>query len=111
MSTKPKLYLSGPMSDMPALNHPAFNAMTERLRAAGYHVISPAENGLPPDAPWVAHMRVDIPAMLLCDAVATLPRWNKSKGANLEVGLAISLLMPVKSAEQWLLDATQAVAA
>jgi len=38
-----KIYISGPMSDMPYFNFPAFDAAAARLRAAGHDVFNPAE--------------------------------------------------------------------
>ena len=31
-----RIYIAGPMSGLPELNYPAFNAMAERLRAHGH---------------------------------------------------------------------------
>ena len=42
-----RIYIAGPMSGLPDLNSPAFNAMAERLRAHGHHVENPAENPPP----------------------------------------------------------------
>jgi hypothetical protein len=38
-----KIYLSGPMTGLPDLNFPAFNAAASALRAKGLNVINPAE--------------------------------------------------------------------
>jgi hypothetical protein len=40
-----RLYLAGPMTGIEDFNYPAFNAMAERLRAAGYEVKNPADHG------------------------------------------------------------------
>jgi hypothetical protein len=88
------LYLAGPMQGLPQLNFPAFNAEAERLRALGYNVINPAdlnESG----TPWATCMRTDIRMLLMCDGVALLPGWEKSRGANLEWLIATELGMPV----------------
>jgi len=66
-------YLCGPMTGYPKFNHHAFIAMARALRAHGLVVFNPAENGLPPNAPWSTHMRVDIRMLMGCDRVATLP--------------------------------------
>ena len=107
----PILYLAGPMSGLPEFNHPAFHAAAAELRAAGYTVINPAENGLDRDAPWLRHMRHDIAQLVtLCDAVATLPGSPESRGAMIEVGLARGLGFPVMSVTYWL-QATRTEAA
>jgi hypothetical protein len=91
-----RLYLAGPMSDVPKYNFPLFNRVASRLRGQGYSVFNPAENkdgGL--RRPRSYYMRLDIPALLESDAVAVLPGWEKSRGASLEVWLALDLDMPV----------------
>jgi len=98
----PIIYLAGPMTGLPKFNYPLFIETAQRMRGAGFMVVNPADNGLPPIAPWSAHMRRDIRAMLDCQGVATLPGWQDSKGAVLEVQIATALNMPVRSAEEWL---------
>lgn len=92
-----KIYLSGPMTDMPELNFPTFHAMTAQLRAAGHTVTNPAE--LNPDGgSWNDCMRRDIAALMECDTVALLPGWHTSKGARLEAHIAERLGMAVVNA-------------
>jgi hypothetical protein len=93
-----RLYLCGPMTGLPQLNFPAFNAEAERLRALGYDVINPAELA-EPGTPWAQCMRTDIRMLLMCDAIAMLPGWERSRGANLEWLIATELGMPVLVAE------------
>ncbi len=40
-------------------------------------------------------MRRAIAALMQADAVVKLPGWNQSRGANIEVKLAVNLGMPV----------------
>ncbi|MGA8134053.1 MAG: DUF4406 domain-containing protein [Pseudomonas gingeri] len=92
-----RIYLSGPMTGLPVLNLPAFSAMTTSLRQAGHAVTNPAE--LNPDGgSWHDCMRRDIVALMECDTVATLPGWEHSKGARLEVLIAERLGMTVVNA-------------
>lgn len=105
-----QLYIAGPMTDLPDFNYPAFADAAKRLREAGFEVFSPAENGLPADAPWNEHMRVDLAHLVThCYAVATLPDWSKSTGAALEVGNAIALDMAVHPFDHWLAQARTVV--
>jgi hypothetical protein len=90
-----RIYLSGPMTGLPDYNDPAFNAEAARIRALGYTVENPAENPLSADAPWHMCMRDAIRPMLTCDAVAFLPGWQISRGANVEIELAGHLRMTV----------------
>lgn len=100
-----RLYLCGPMSGLPDYNYPAFHAAAALLREIGYKVTNPAENGLPPDAPWSDHMRADIKAMMDCDAVAVLPEHERSRGAMVEVNLARILGMKAASVWHWFIAA------
>lgn len=93
-----RIYFSGPMTGLPDYNYPAFNAEAARLRELGYTVENPAENPLPADAPWHLCMRDAIRQMLTCDAVALMPGWQVSRGANVEVELAMHLQMKVVKA-------------
>ena len=90
----PRVYLAGPMTGFPEFNYRAFNAEAARLRSLGYRVENPAENPLPAEAPWHQCMRAAIRHLVVCDVVATLPGWDKSPGAQLEVYLADRLEIP-----------------
>lgn len=96
-----RLYLAGPMTGLPEKNYPAFHAEAARLRALGYTVVSPAEIDTVDGLPWAHYMKIDIPLMLSCDGVATLPRYDMSKGAMLEVHIALELDMPVSAAKEF----------
>ena len=90
-----KLYISGPMTDLPELNKPAFHAESARLRALGFEVENPALVELGPDATWLDYMRVDIKLAVDCDGIAMLPGWEKSRGAPIERNLLHDLGLPV----------------
>ncbi|MGP5239865.1 DUF4406 domain-containing protein, partial [Pseudomonas helleri] len=68
-----------------------------RLRAAGHAVINPAELDHP-TKDWGDCLRRDIVALMTCFTVATLPGWEHSKGARLEVLIADRLGMTVVNA-------------
>jgi|SRR5690606_8900214 hypothetical protein len=111
---KKKVYLAGPMSGYPEFNFPAFHAAAAKLRADGYFVFNPAERDIE------RHNGIDISkgnaagcqelaakehgfslrdaladdTWWICkeaDAIAMLPGWEKSKGANAELALAKAL--------------------
>lgn len=97
------LYLAGPMSGIEEHNYPAFRAAAQRLREAGYDVRSPAEHDIAISGqPWDFWMRRALRQMLLCDGVATLPGWQASRGACLEVEVAYRLRMTVQPLAVWL---------
>ncbi|TCK39665.1 uncharacterized protein DUF4406 [Paraburkholderia sp. BL8N3] len=90
-----KIYVSGPMTGLPDLNKPAFNAEAARLRAEGHEVVNPAEVDLGPDAEWLDYMKVDIALMCPCDMIFMLPGWEKSEGARMERRIAMDLKLRV----------------
>lgn len=103
MSSAPTLYLCGPMTGLPENNFPAFHAAAAQLREAGFEVVNPAQLGLPDGLPWVSYMRAAVGAMVsTCDAVATLPGCEASRGAIAEIGLATHLGWPVHRVTDWL---------
>lgn len=95
-----KLYLAGPMSNLPLYNFPAFHAAASKLRAAGHWVVNPAEidNG-DTSQKWSYYMRKDISELMEQEAIAVLPGWENSRGAKLEVSIAEALEMPILDAE------------
>jgi len=94
------LYLSGPMTGLPNFNYPAFHKAAKTLRDLGNHVFNPAEcfdgnQGLSKEE----YMRADIRAVLEATVVVTLPGWEDSSGAQLEVEVAKAIGVPVISLE------------
>lgn len=99
MDLPTRLYLAGPMAGLPEHNFPLFNRVAAELRARGHSVFNPAENddgGIRRDRSF--YMRLDIPALLGSDAVVLLEGWQRSRGANLEVWLALDMGMPIFAA-------------
>lgn len=96
-----RTYISGPMTGLPGLNFPAFHDAEAHLRAAGYDPVNPATLNPDPAATWRECMKTDIKALVDCDAVATLPGWEKSRGALLEVHIAERLGLLVAPVEVW----------
>ncbi|MDB5056153.1 MAG: hypothetical protein JWM44_4203 [Bacilli bacterium] len=88
------LYLSGPMTGYEGFNFPAFHSAAADLRDKGFEVISPAEIEHP-ILDWESCMRTDIRELMFANKVAVLPGWEKSKGARIEVYLAIDLGMEI----------------
>jgi hypothetical protein len=89
-----KIYISGKITGLP------FGEVQAKFRAAkkfvlklGYKVVSPIENGLPFDYPWIYHMKMDIMHLMDCDAIYLLSDWCDSRGAMLEKNIAEALGM------------------
>lgn len=84
------------MSGIPEHNVPLFNRIAGLLREQGYVVFDPAENDDGGEVRTRAfYMRLDIPALLASNAIVLLPGWQTSRGASLEVWIAVDLDMPV----------------
>ena len=96
-----RLYVAGPMTGYPNWNHPAFHVAAFRLRAAGFTVANPADHG-PGETDWFVCVRRGLRELLDVEGVATLPGWEQSRGAALEVHVACALNMPVRTVEEWI---------
>jgi hypothetical protein len=108
-----KVYLAGPMRGLPEFNFPAFYKAADELRKEGHFVFNPAERdnekhgtdiskGNTTGDETVAavqhgfNLREALAADLafICseaDAIALLPGWESSKGANAERATAVAL--------------------
>lgn len=97
------LYVSGPMSNLPDNNFPAFHAAAQELREAGYTVINPAEIEGAEGDQWADFLRRDLRAMLAqADGIVLLTGWSESRGSRLEITVARALSWPVGTVEWWL---------
>jgi Domain of unknown function (DUF4406) len=107
----PKLYLIGPMTGFDDFNYPAFHEAEDRLRAAGYDVLSPAI-GNPPTAeeaaPYAFYFKRGLGQLLQCDAIAWLPGYGLSKGAQLEERIGETLAMRIRNVDAWIREAEAA---
>lgn len=111
MSTKP-WYLTGPMSNIPGFNFPAFDDAAARLRAIGYDLIVPSEQDSPemqakarasPDGnmatltsamtnheTWGDVLSRDVKLVAdRVDGLILMDGWQTSRGAKLEVFVAL----------------------
>ena len=110
-----RIYLAGPMSNIPYFNYPAFDAEAKRLRDLGHEVFNPAEHDIAShgadisnptgsEAQAVEEYGFDRRAALkaglawICDnadAIVLLPGWENSTGAKAERALAYALNLRV----------------
>lgn len=86
-----KIYISGAIAHYDLEERKtAFFTASERLKGMGLTPVNPFENGLPDEAHWREHMKVDIKMLLECDYIFMLDGWELSKGAKLELDVASS---------------------
>jgi hypothetical protein len=102
------LFVSGPMTGLPDHNYPAFHAASQQLRKAGHTVVNPAAAGTVPGWAWQDYMRRGLTSLIRCDGVALLDGWTASRGAQMEMRVALAMNLPVHMLEDWL--AREAVA-
>jgi nucleoside 2-deoxyribosyltransferase len=107
METKNKVaYLAGPMNGYEEYNFPAFFKAEEHLKQLGFDVINPAridqeELGFNPkidtaDAAFLNEAaKRDLNGVIESDCLILLQGWEKSKGANAEIGVAKWLNKPI----------------
>lgn len=105
-----KYYLAGPMTGYPQFNIPLFRTAAGYLRAVGYNIVSPVELDSPTvrdaalsstdgalDAAgkvagesWGEILARDVRVVAdEVDGIIVLPEWNRSRGARLEVFVAL----------------------
>jgi len=102
-----RVYIAGPMSGLPGLNFPAFDAAAERMRALGHTPVNPADFDRllwpdhdfsagcpPPKFNYVGTLRSDLHLLDTCDAIYFLPGSENSVGATLERAWAAALHLP-----------------
>ncbi len=109
-----KLYLAGPMSNKPYFNYPLFDSVSKALREQGYDITSPAEmddtatreeameneGGIPGQhesgETWGDFLARDVKMIAdELEGIVLLPDWQTSKGARLEVFVALNLGYPI----------------
>ena len=84
------------MSGADHFNYPIFNAVTKALREQGHEIENPAENfNGETNHPRPDYMRADLERLLKVDAVVVLPGWRHSRGAKLELAVALELGLPI----------------
>lgn len=92
-------YISGPMTGYKDFNYPAFIAAEKELRKLGcINILNPAKIDHQ-DTVWENCIRRAIALMMGADVLILLPGWDKSKGAVLEVDIALKVGMSVATLE------------
>ena len=109
-----KVYIAGPMRNIPQFGFDRFDAAKARAEALGLEAVSPADldrkegfeglGKLGIDSEWTSVLtkkdviQRDIEALYTCDALALLPGWERSTGTRVELALALFLGLPILDA-------------
>lgn len=90
------VYISGPMTGTSDHGVALFSSARDVLRSSGYMVLCPSEaSGVHQHYGREKHLRRDFSYVLLADEVCVLSGWERSKGAVIEVNIAIAVGLPV----------------
>ena len=97
-----KVYVCGPITGLPNMNREAFASAAKQLQDLGHQPVNPHETCATivqehtgtSDELWQKCMRADIRELMTCDCLVLLPGWHESKGAKLELELAMRLGIP-----------------
>ena len=85
-----KVYISGQISGIdPVEARARFADAEELLQGMGFDTVNPWDNGLPVDAPWIAHMCRDLEMLNECSCIYMMDGWRDSRGACIEYDFAI----------------------
>ena len=96
-----KLYICGPMSDIPGSNRPAFREAAKTLKASGYLVSDPIRHEVDNPEDWFQWIQAGLTELSSCDGVATLGGYANSLGATLEIATARWMKIRVAPADIW----------
>jgi len=88
---KGPIYIAGPMTGYDENNFLFFEHVAKKLRSLAFEVLSPHEAEVGENPTWDHCMRVDLAMLLKANTVVTLPNWECSRGAKLEVHIAHAL--------------------
>jgi hypothetical protein len=100
-----RIYIAGPMTGLPEFNYPAFRAAARMLGEMGHDVEDPSTNENPTPDDYHGWLRVGLAQLIVCDAVALLDGWESSGGARMEVNVAATLGLRVRTVDEWCMEA------
>ncbi len=93
-----KVYIAGQITGLDLEEAKAnFQVMEEHLTEQGYEVVNPMKLPHDHDKSWESYMRECIGALMTCDGIYLLNNYNQSKGAMLELYIAIAVGIKVYS--------------
>lgn len=102
MCKKKRVYICGPITNIPDFNKPLFSQVEQFLIDKNFEPVNPHNlcthhvKELKGEELWRACMKTVIAKLVDCDVLLLLPNWQKSRGAKIERNLAHDLGIPVK---------------
>lgn len=100
-----KLYVVGPITGMKDRNYPAFREAERQLKAVGYDVESPVQDGdenKSESSDYNFFMRRGITQLCQCDGIAFLPGATNSVGAVREIMIGQWIGITSQPIDAWL---------
>jgi hypothetical protein len=90
-----KIYISGKITGIEAQAAQLFEQAETDIRNAGFEPVNPMKLNHNHDKSWESYMKADLKALLDCDGIFMLNNWTDSKGALIELDLALKLKIPI----------------
>lgn len=88
---KRKIYISGKITGIEKAATLLFKQGAEEVRVIGHVSVNPCELPRKHDKSWQSYMREAIKALCDCDGIYMLSNWRSSKGATIELKIAMAL--------------------
>jgi len=95
-----RIYISGPITGIENNNRDAFAEAEKHITSKGYEAVNPLTLGeeykksVSFEPSWYDYMKVCIKALMDCDAICVLDDHYNSRGAMIEIELAVKLKIP-----------------
>ena len=113
---RPRAYVCGPMAGKPGLNADQFERARWLVEQRGHEAVVPHNlspythdgpcgvvygpgGGAEAEHDGGCYLRGDLAVMVMCEYVFRLPGWERSKGACIESGIAVTLAIPIVDAD------------
>lgn len=97
------VYISGQMAGIKDYNYPKFDEVENELLNQGHTVVNPANiargiefpKGLTDEEKYPIFMEEDIKSLTSCNSIFLLKGWENSKGAKIELKVALDLKIEI----------------
>jgi len=90
-----KIYISGKITGIEEQAPSIFNIAERTLQEEGHETVNPMTLNHNHDKSWKSYMKEDVKAMMDCDAIYMISNWKESKGAKIELEIAILMELDV----------------